>query len=322
MNSAPECSALCKPCLLRSALGRRSGGRSLRSRLRMVPLHDSCRTLPRDTTWSSFRQFWREWTVMGMCCSTQQVCAFWTVCTVLGTNQGTSPSHREVQPTCDPGKSSIFGTQHRTEHSTATSLWVRGMISCFLIAVVISNSGAVIGKTRKNHIPRVGDFNEVCLFLSFCRLFVSHFLVFHLFSTNVPPIISGQISWHFWVFFQSTYYMEGDTGHRVFQTAFGKDTQNQSTRARWTTDFCPREWTGSSDLNLFSAPAKIAVNICYGRHHPLNWLMYGINGAEIVFNPSATVGELRWAWFGIFWHRKVHLLFCCTRRNGFMVESH
>ena len=28
-------------------------------------------------------------------------------------------------------------------------------------AVVISNSGKVIGKSRKNHIPRVGDFNEV-----------------------------------------------------------------------------------------------------------------------------------------------------------------
>lgn len=26
-------------------------------------------------------------------------------------------------------------------------------------AVVISNSGNVIGKHRKNHIPRVGDFN-------------------------------------------------------------------------------------------------------------------------------------------------------------------
>ena len=53
--------------------------------------------------------------------------------------------------------------------------------------------------------------------------------------------------------------MEGNTGHRVFQTQFG----------------------------------KIAINICYGRHHPLNWLAYGINGAEIVFNPSATVGALR-----------------------------
>lgn len=83
-------------------------------------------------------------------------------------------------------------------------------------AVVISNSGSVLGKTRKNHIPRVGDFNE------------------------------------------STYYMEGNTGHRVFQTQFG----------------------------------KIAVNICYGRHHPLNWFMYSVNGAEIIFNPSATVGEL------------------------------
>ena len=28
-------------------------------------------------------------------------------------------------------------------------------------AVVISPSGKVMGKSRKNHIPRVGDFNEV-----------------------------------------------------------------------------------------------------------------------------------------------------------------
>lgn len=83
-------------------------------------------------------------------------------------------------------------------------------------AVIISNTGNVIGKSRKNHIPRVGDFNE------------------------------------------STYYMESEMGHPVFETQFG----------------------------------KIAVNICYGRHHPLNWLGYGLNGAEIVFNPSATVGAL------------------------------
>ncbi|XP_078429960.1 beta-ureidopropionase isoform X1 [Wolffia australiana] len=83
-------------------------------------------------------------------------------------------------------------------------------------AVIIGNHGNIIGKHRKNHIPRVGDFNE------------------------------------------SSYYMEGNTGHPVFETAYG----------------------------------KIAVNICYGRHHPLNWLAFGLNGAEIVFNPSATVGEL------------------------------
>lgn len=28
-------------------------------------------------------------------------------------------------------------------------------------AVVVSNTGTVLGKSRKNHIPRVGDFNEV-----------------------------------------------------------------------------------------------------------------------------------------------------------------
>jgi len=83
-------------------------------------------------------------------------------------------------------------------------------------AVVIGNNGNVIGKHRKNHIPRVGDFNE------------------------------------------ANYYLEGNTGHPVFETVFG----------------------------------KIAINICYGRHHPLNWLLFGLNGAEIVFNPSATVGAL------------------------------
>eukprot|EP00668_Euglena_longa_P031679 GGOE01040921.1.p2 GENE.GGOE01040921.1~~GGOE01040921.1.p2 ORF type:complete len:389 (-),score=127.24 GGOE01040921.1:276-1442(-) len=83
-------------------------------------------------------------------------------------------------------------------------------------AVVIGNNGAVLGKSRKNHIPRVGDFNE------------------------------------------SSYYLEGNTGHPVFETAFG----------------------------------RIAVNICFGRHHPLNWMGYGLNGAEVVFNPSATVGAL------------------------------
>ena len=83
-------------------------------------------------------------------------------------------------------------------------------------AVVIGNRGNIIGSHRKNHIPRVGDFNE------------------------------------------STYYMEGEDGHPVFATEFG----------------------------------NVAINICYGRHHPLNWLMFGINGAEIVFNPSATVGAL------------------------------
>ena len=81
---------------------------------------------------------------------------------------------------------------------------------------VIIEKGNVIGKSRKNHIPRVNDFNE------------------------------------------STYYMESQLGHPVFDTKFG----------------------------------KIAVNICYGRHHPLNWLTYGLNGAEIVFNPNATIDGL------------------------------
>lgn len=90
-------------------------------------------------------------------------------------------------------------------------------------AVIIDADGSFLGKHRKNHIPRVGDFNE------------------------------------------STYYLEGNTGHPVFETRYG----------------------------------RIAVNICYGRHHPLNWAMFGVNGAEIVFNPSATVGALSEPMWGI-----------------------
>ncbi|VDO38090.1 unnamed protein product [Haemonchus placei] len=82
-------------------------------------------------------------------------------------------------------------------------------------AVVISHTGKVIGKSRKNHIPRIGDFSE------------------------------------------STYYMESTLGHPVFETAFG----------------------------------KVAINVCYGRHHPQNWMMYALNGAEIIFNPCAEVVE-------------------------------
>jgi len=33
-----------------------------------------------------------------------------------------------------------------------------------------------------------------------------------------------------------------------------------------------------SFFSLFKG--KIAVNICYGRHHPQNWLMYALNGVD------------------------------------------
>ena len=134
---------------------------------------------------------------------------------------------REKQPWCEFAESAEEGaaTKFLSEYAKKYDMIIISPILerdenhgdvLWNTAVVISNTGRVIGKTRKNHIPRVGDFNE------------------------------------------STYYMEGDTGHRVFETKYG----------------------------------RIAINICYGRHHPQNWMMYGVNGAEIVFNPSATVGAL------------------------------
>ncbi|XP_037971888.2 beta-ureidopropionase-like [Plutella xylostella] len=66
-------------------------------------------------------------------------------------------------------------------------------------------------------------------------------------------------------FSETAYYSPGDLGHAVFDTKYG----------------------------------RIAVNICYGRHHALNWLMFGLNGAEMVFNPSATVAEFGESFWGI-----------------------
>jgi len=37
-----------------------------------------------------------------------------------------------------------------------------------IITVVISNTGDYLGKSRKNHIPRVGDFNEVSCYGKCC----------------------------------------------------------------------------------------------------------------------------------------------------------
>lgn len=134
---------------------------------------------------------------------------------------------REKQPWCEFAESALSGpsTAFLSELAEKYRIVIISPIlerdeihgdTIWNTAVVINESGKVIGKHRKNHIPRVGDFNE------------------------------------------STYYYEGNTGHPVFETTYG----------------------------------KIAINICYGRHHPLNWLMFGINGAEIVFNPSATVAGL------------------------------
>jgi beta-ureidopropionase len=59
-------------------------------------------------------------------------------------------------------------------------------------------------------------------------------------------------------FWEKFYFTPGDTGYPVFQTRF----------------------------------AKVGVYICYDRHFPEGARVLGLNGAEIVFNPSATVAGL------------------------------
>ena len=46
---------------------------------------------------------------------------------------------------------------------------------------------------------------------------------------------------------------------------------------------------GSGGYPVFdTAVGKVGVYICYDRHFPEGWCALGLNGAEIVFNPSAT----------------------------------
>jgi beta-ureidopropionase len=85
---------------------------------------------------------------------------------------------------------------------------------------------------------------------------------------NFGDIMGKQVKGHIprvGDFNESSYYMEGESGHPVFDTQFG----------------------------------KLAINICYGRHHPLHWMGFGLNGAEIVFNPSATINGLSEPLWGI-----------------------
>jgi beta-ureidopropionase len=59
-------------------------------------------------------------------------------------------------------------------------------------------------------------------------------------------------------FWEKFYFKPGNLGYPVFETAVG----------------------------------KVGVYICYDRHFPEGWRILGLHGAEIVFNPSATVAGL------------------------------
>jgi beta-ureidopropionase len=73
---------------------------------------------------------------------------------------------------------------------------------------------------------------------------------------HIPHVQAGKTAaTGFW---EKYYFKPGNLGHPVFETAF----------------------------------ARIGVYICYDRHFPEGPRILGLNGAEIVFNPSATVAGL------------------------------
>ena len=130
---------------------------------------------------------------------------------------------------------------------------VRGPDTVWNTVVVVGPAGNVVGKHRKNHVPRVGDFNESTYYMvrgeKGGRRGVDGGGV-RLFPFRPSPLFSLSPQ-------------EGNTGHPVFHIP-----------------------------SLVEGGVNIAVNICYGRHHPMNWLAFALNGADIVFNPCATAAGL------------------------------
>jgi len=77
---------------------------------------------------------------------------------------------------------------------------------------------------------------------------------------HIPQVAAGNGNCGFW---EKYYFKPGNVGYPVFDTAF----------------------------------AKVGVYICYDRHFPEGARLLGLNGAEIVFNPSATVaGTSEYLW--------------------------
>jgi len=72
---------------------------------------------------------------------------------------------------------------------------------------------------------------------------------------HLPQVAAGPQGCGFW---EKFYFKPGNEGYPTFRTAF----------------------------------AQIGVYICYDRHFPEGARLLGLNGAEIVFNPSATVAGL------------------------------
>lgn len=72
---------------------------------------------------------------------------------------------------------------------------------------------------------------------------------------HIPHVGVGEEGHGFW---EKFYFKPGNLGYPVFDTAF----------------------------------AKVGVYICYDRHFPEGARLLGLNGAEIIFNPSATVAGL------------------------------
>lgn len=67
----------------------------------------------------------------------------------------------------------------------------------------------------------------------------------------------------------------------------GKQRKNHIPPSNGETEFYSHGTCGQH--NFDTTFGRIGISICFDRHHPQNWMLHALNGAEIVFNPSATV---------------------------------
>ncbi|KAG8230866.1 hypothetical protein J437_LFUL011507, partial [Ladona fulva] len=174
-------------------------------------------------------------------------------------------------------------------------------------AVLFNNRGKILGKSRKNHIPRVGDFNE-STYYSEGNTGHRVFEVATLKVSNMSSTVDAECESIESILKK---YIPQKELSEVKRVLYGKELlplglPTKVSNISIENDFEIAGYQFSALKEELRKPrmqqtdfGKVAVNICYGRHHPQNWMMYGVNGAEIVFNPSATVGALSEPLWGI-----------------------
>ena len=152
-------------------------------------------------------------------------------------------------------------------------------------AVVVGSNGGVIGKHRKNHITRVGDFNES-----------TYYMVGAWVVVVVGGTVTEMCSWRVVALSPACAARPAGGQHGAPGVRDGVWQDCGQHLLRQVGDSAasqPRGRRGAARRGPPSMPWAVGIPPppprppC--RHIPLNCQAFGLNGAEVVFNPCATV---------------------------------